>query len=255
MRKTNSICFLCLHIKHTHKTILSFSYKAENIFSLIFIFPFPLNTNQAWKISSQRNNVSQSCDANKERMVRMYTWMRGWPPILGVQEVKHWLGRPAPHAVFNPPQLVWPLSRLGLYFPHFPQRGWRHSFLPKDARERVCENPLCAVCGLGHSKMENVETEVWKQKTDYKETVFFDLTWWLNKSLLFTQYICFPLIPSKGFPGGSVVKESACQCRRRRRCGFNPWVEKTPWRRKRQPTPGFLPGESHGQRSLVGYSS
>ena len=74
MRKTNSICFLCLHIKHTHKTILSFSYKAENIFSLIFIFPFPLNTNQAWKISSQRNNVSQSCDANKERMVRDW-WM------------------------------------------------------------------------------------------------------------------------------------------------------------------------------------
>ena len=33
-----------------------------------------------------------------------------------------------------------------------------------------------------------------------------------------------------------------------------PWVEKIPWRRKWQPTPVFLPGESHGQRSLVGYS-
>ena len=32
------------------------------------------------------------------------------------------------------------------------------------------------------------------------------------------------------------------------------WVEKIPWRRKWQPTPVFLPGESHGQRSLVGYS-
>ena len=35
---------------------------------------------------------------------------------------------------------------------------------------------------------------------------------------------------------------------------FNPWVRKIPWRRKWQPTPVFLPGESHGWRSLVGYS-
>ena len=36
--------------------------------------------------------------------------------------------------------------------------------------------------------------------------------------------------------------------------GFDPWDEKIPWRRKWQPTPVFLPGKSHGQRSLVGYS-
>ena len=34
------------------------------------------------------------------------------------------------------------------------------------------------------------------------------------------------------------------------RCGFDPWVRKIPWRRKWQPIPVFLPGESHGQRSL-----
>ena len=44
-------------------------------------------------------------------------------------------------------------------------------------------------------------------------------------------------------------KESAWQ---RRRHGFNPWVGKIPRRRKWQPTPVFLPGESHGQRSLAG---
>ena len=53
------------------------------------------------------------------------------------------------------------------------------------------------------------------------------------------------------FPGGSDGKESACLCRRP---GFNPWVGKIPWRRAWQPTPGFLPGESHGQRSPVVYS-
>jgi len=43
-------------------------------------------------------------------------------------------------------------------------------------------------------------------------------------------------------------------CLPNRRCRFDPWVEKIPWRRKWQPTPVFLPGESHGQRSLAGYS-
>ena len=38
-----------------------------------------------------------------------------------------------------------------------------------------------------------------------------------------------------------------------RRHGFNPWVRKIPWRRKWQPTPVFLPGKSHRQRSLEGY--
>ena len=53
-----------------------------------------------------------------------------------------------------------------------------------------------------------------------------------------------------------VKKKITRQCRRpqrRERCGFYPWVGKSPWRRAWQPTPVFLPGESHGQRSLVGY--
>ena len=35
---------------------------------------------------------------------------------------------------------------------------------------------------------------------------------------------------------------------------FNPWVRKNPWRRAWQPIPILLPGDSHGQRSLAGYS-
>ena len=46
---------------------------------------------------------------------------------------------------------------------------------------------------------------------------------------------------------GTSGKEPTCQCRRRKRRGFNPWVRKMPWRR------AFLPGESHGQRILAGY--
>ena len=53
-----------------------------------------------------------------------------------------------------------------------------------------------------------------------------------------------------GFPGHSGGRESENQCRIHK---FNPWVWKIPWRRKRQPTPVFLPGESRGQGSLEGY--
>ena len=56
----------------------------------------------------------------------------------------------------------------------------------------------------------------------------------------------------QGLPGGTGGEEPACQCRRRKRHTFDPWVGKIPWRRKRQPTPVFLPGGSPGQRSLAG---
>ena len=59
-------------------------------------------------------------------------------------------------------------------------------------------------------------------------------------------------VQGMGFPGGSAVKKSSCQCRGHK---FDPWVGKVPWRRKWQPTAVFLPGESHhGQRSLTSYS-
>ena len=58
----------------------------------------------------------------------------------------------------------------------------------------------------------------------------------------------------KDFPRSTSGKEHICQFRRHMRCGFDPWVGKIPWRRTWQPIPVFLPGESHGQRSLVGYS-
>ena len=56
-----------------------------------------------------------------------------------------------------------------------------------------------------------------------------------------------------GLPGGSVVKNLVCSAEVAGDAGSIP-VGKIPWRRAWQPAPVFLSGESHGQRSLVGYS-
>ena len=52
---------------------------------------------------------------------------------------------------------------------------------------------------------------------------------------------------SRIFPSGSAVKNPPIM-------QFDPWVRKISWRRAQQPTPAFLPGESHGQRNVTGYS-
>ena len=66
------------------------------------------------------------------------------------------------------------------------------------------------------------------------------------------------IIVGSGLPRGLRGKESTCQCRKRRRrrkCWFDPWVGKIPWRRKRQLASLFLPVKLHGQRSLDGLQS
>ena len=74
--------------------------------------------------------------------------------------------------------------------------------------------------------------------------------WW-------REYLVFLGSPSRllnvslSFPGGSEGKASACNVGDP---GSIPGSGKIPWRRKWQPTPVFLPGESHGWRSLIGYS-
>ena len=76
------------------------------------------------------------------------------------------------------------------------------------------------------------------------------LSWFcFTPQLYLLLLLCYVHLPSYlGFPGGTSSKEPTCQCRRH---GLNPWVGKIPWRRAWQPSPVFLPGESHGQRSLV----
>ena len=57
-----------------------------------------------------------------------------------------------------------------------------------------------------------------------------------------------------GFLGSAVVRNLLAM-QEHGRCKYGPWVGKIPWRSKWQRTPVFLPGQSHGERSLVVYSS
>ena len=78
--------------------------------------------------------------------------------------------------------------------------------------------------------------------------VFHYSNWNLNNPMWSEHMGWFKFMVASG-------KESACQSRQGfKRPRFVPWVGKIPLRRAWQPTPVFLPGESHGQRSLAGYS-
>ena len=91
-----------------------------------------------------------------------------------------------------------------------------------------------------------------------------DALWLIHRKGVLTLqgYLCLTHSSSEshmcpeelGFPGGTRGEEPACQCRRCKKRGLEPWVQKIPCTRVWQPTPVFPPGESYGQRSLVGYS-
>ena len=77
------------------------------------------------------------------------------------------------------------------------------------------------------------------------------LHWQVDSYPLYHQGSPMFVLTSSSFGSG---EESAHQCKRCKRLGSHPWVGKIPWERKWQPTPAFLPGQPHGQRSLTGYS-
>ena len=96
---------------------------------------------------------------------------------------------------------------------------------------------------------------------------------WINKVLLYStgNYIQYPVISHNGkeyekeciwfmiteslcCTGASLVAQMVKNLPAMQDTSFNPWVRKIPWRREWQPTRALLPGKSHGQRSLEGYS-
>ena len=76
---------------------------------------------------------------------------------------------------------------------------------------------------------------------------------WLHNAVL-VWYSYIARVASSTFQQKRVFRAGQSVCLPCRRSVFNPWVGKILWRRKWQSIPVLLPGKSHGQRSLVGYS-
>ena len=134
------------------------------------------------------------------------------------------------------------------------------------------QGSLACCSSWGHKESDTTEWLSWTDGADATvnqmvfwgamQGVFSSLVqnWVLSwAKLVLSKYSRFlkiinPYILVLGFPGGSSGKEPTYQCRRLKRHVFHPWVGRIPWRRAWQPTPVFLPGESHGHRSLEGCS-
>ena len=127
-------------------------------------------------------------------------------------------------AVRNPPAMQETQRfRFDLWIGKIPwRRAWQPTpvFLPGESH--------------GQSSLVGTVHGVAKSQTQLK---------WLN-----TYFGIWDMLAS------SLVAQSVKKPPASRRPRFSPWVRKTPWRRKWQPTPVFLPGETHGQRNLEGYS-
>ena len=152
------------------------------------------------------------------------------------------------------------------------QSGWKAKgfqaapLAAKTSRINVPRMALCKGVGASLCPLFAEDTELhgvsknqtqlsnWTTKTELRSTVTqpesmcpgcLKESQWVSSLVI--QWLRFRL-PVQGVQVWSLVRKLL------KRCGFDPWLGKIPWRRAWQPTEIFLPGESHGQRRLEGYS-
>ena len=135
-----------------------------------------------------------------------------------------------------------------LYTVSFIESGWPQQFVILFS-DTTCDS----YDGVG---LWNRSLDIWGEEEDQKErlTLFAEPCILGAPQAQMVALCCWGVLYID-FPGGAGGKEPTCQCRRHKRYGFNPWVGKIPWKLAWQPTPVFLPGKSHKQRSLAGYNS
>ena len=149
-------------------------------------------------------------------------------------------------------QSLFPISQL---FTWGGQKYWSFSFSISPSKEipglisfRMDWLDLLAVQGTLKSLLQHHSSKA----SILRCSAFFTVQ--LSHPLQEKSYIWKRHIPISIVLWSSVVAQKVKRLPTMRRPRFDPCVGNIPWRRKWQPTPVFLPGKSHGQRSLVGYS-
>ena len=131
-------------------------------------------------------------------------------------------------------------------------------FFPvSDSKESACNaRDPGSVPGSGRStgKGNGYSTPIFLPGEFHGQRSLVGYSPWGHKESDATEWTTLSLFTFTGFPGGASGKNPPANSGRHKRLGLDPWVRKIPWRRAWQPIPVFLPGESHGQRSLAAYS-
>ena len=119
------------------------------------------------------------------------------------------------------------------------------------SRSHVCQSGLHsdALSAVIDPVEDSPKARQWHPWLVGRREDFGVITWHLRSRLSRRKD---PFSQSGASPGAQQYRILQCGSHRRR--GLDPWVRKIPWRRRWHPTPVSLPGESHGQRSLVAYS-
>ena len=156
----------------------------------------------------------------------------------------------------DPTSLGTVICKVTHHVQHWEQKFWIHVRESSLLKITSAFSGMTIIPSTGQRK-EGV-TEVWPHQTgDLDDSAEVNTVGTNVIFILFPLLVCLLMLPLEGLQaisGGASGKEPACQCRRHMRHRFDPWVRKIPCRRAWQSTPVFLPGESHGQRSLVGYT-
>ena len=209
----------------------------------------------SWLFASGSQSIGAYWDSHLDSS--LYLWNKSLcPPTLSisVEVANSWCFEPVSPPSAHTPLFPWTLISR---FPVSCLQLWLHNCPDPCSSNLQWMAPGSDVGGLGlpgpiprgrkgHSQPQGHANAVWLTKTEHLPPK----AWRWGSELLWTV-LTVELVQDLGFPRGAIGKEPACQCRR---CRFSPWVRKIPWKWKWQPTPVFLPGESYGQRSLVGYN-
>ena len=145
--------------------------------------------------------------------------------------------------------LLWPVHSLGKTLSAFAL----FHFVLQDHTYMLLQVPLYFL--LLHSS-----PLWWKSKLilpagiDDSKVIYIEFRDILTRFQILLSRFYYPYRPGASSVALAIKNPSASETNIMR-LRFDPWVEQTPWRREWQPTPVFLPGEFHAQRSLVGYSS